>query len=181
MKIGLSRRSRAFIAKWGGLVLASVLVLPIAVLGGTYLYASGRVDATTNYVTQAIYIAGLEVMVQAPEPTSNTTYRLFLGIYNETPDAAQISIANAKLQMNDYTFEIIDSTGWQDRVAGNSVLTFQVDIIIGPDNVPTLSSEPLDVTLKMTGTMTARARYAFVSKEETRRFNITSTIPLQLP
>ncbi|MCL2150587.1 MAG: hypothetical protein FWH51_06675 [Dehalococcoidia bacterium] len=174
MKIRLPRRMKAFIAKWGGLVLAAILVLPMAAIGWAYLYANIRIEATTNFVTQAITITGFEPAELTSETTSGTVYRLYLSIINETPNAAQITITNAsKLLLNDISFDIAGSADWQGHVAGESNLHFEGYIVLDADDTQKLDGQPL--TLKIAGTITAKAQYAFWSKEETRSFNISAS------
>ncbi len=170
MKIVLSRRMRAFIAKWGGLVLAVILILPISILGVIYLYANSRVENTANWVTQAISISSIDGVGLAPETTSVVVYRLTLAVDNSTADAAQIRITNAKLMLDGTVFAINGSADWLGRVEKESVLNFEGEFAIDMNNALDLWDRPL--TMVITGTVTANVRCAFVTKEETRPVNI---------
>ena len=166
MKIVLSRRMRAFLAKWGGLVLAVILILPISVLGGLYLYANSRVENTANWVTQAISISKIEGVGLSLDPSPGVVYRITLSVDNSTPDSAQISITNAKLTLDGGNFIIHGASGWQGRVEKESILSFDGEFAIALDSSLDLWDRPL--TMVITGTVKAKVRCAFVTKEETR-------------
>jgi len=190
MRINLSRRRiKAFIAKWGGLVLAAILIVPITAIGGTFLYANSRVDNTTNWVTQAITMTDFEAVELPSETATAIAYRIVISIDNSTPDAAQIIIsdakltffdaANARLPVNGASFNLVGSADWQGRIIGKSILAFEGYIDIGHDDAQALWDKPL--ILRITGNATAKARHAFVEKEETRPLNISTEVTIPYP
>lgn len=174
------RRLKTFFAKWGGLVLAAVMVLPIAIIGGLYLNANTRIDNTTNWVTQAIAITGFEVGDPVPD-IEDIVYYLYLYIDNGTPDDAQISITNPRLTINGLIFDILNTDTWHGTIAKKDILVLGGAVIISADEAQKL--EDKIITLRLTGTVTAKARYAFVSKEETRSINVIyeAVIPAHPP
>jgi len=165
------------------------MVLPIAVIGGTYLFANSRVVSTTSYVTQAIAMTGFEAVGLTPGSISSISYRVNISVDNGTADAAQVAITDArliltnasetKIPFNGLSFDIIGSADWHDEVSGKSYLVFEGDIVISLNDALDLGEKPL--ILRITGTVTAKARYAFVENVETRPLNIVTEVIIPPP
>ena len=180
MKINISRRRvKTIFAKWGGLILAAALVVPIAILSTTYLYANNRVDNTISWVTQNITIVNFDVAKPMPEIPGSAIYYLSISIYNDTPTSAHISITDAKMSLGDLNLAIIGSAGWQGNIAENSLLVFGGGIAISPDDAQQLGDQTL--VMVITGTITAKVHFAFIEKEETRQFKITTEAVIPPP
>ena len=180
VKIRISRRRlKTFVAKWGGLVIIAALVLPIAIVGVAYIHASSRVDGVPGLISQYVTITNLEAVEQTPDTVSSVTYRLTISVMNDTTTTAQVKITDARLALDDLTFDLAGSDAWQGRVAGKNIHDFYGYIVIGPDAAQELDNKLL--TLKITGFITVSAKYAFVSNEETRPFNITTEASIPRP
>jgi hypothetical protein len=166
MKITLPRRTRTFIAKWGGVVLAALMVIPIAFFGGTYLMANSRLDHTLNYVTQAVSLQNIIPAGPTADLPPDYIYHLFIVIQNDTPDAADVSITDASISLGNMPFEITGSAGWTGRVPARDYIVFEGDIKVLRQQSRELEDKVVPV--KISGYITVKARYGFVEKEETR-------------
>ena len=174
MKISFSRRMKAFMAKWGGLILAAVLVLPLAGFGGTYLYANSRVDDTLTWVTQEITLNSFLFAGVPLDPPRRVIYHIVIGVHNRTPDAAQVNITGARVKLNEVNYDIVGSAGWQGTVAGKDDKVFEGDIVLPYDTYLELINRTLD--LEVTGNIKATAHYSFVDKEAERPIKITTEV-----
>lgn len=163
MNISVSRRTKTFIAKWGGLVLAALLVVPISILGGMFLHASTRVDDTLSWVTGAISLGN----ILSPGPSTGSppgvVYRIPIIITNGTPDQAEITVEDAKIKLDELEFDIIGSAGWHGLIPGNSSLRFEGDIVLLPEDSKQLDGKTVNVVIS--GNIIAKVRYNFVEKE----------------
>ena len=168
MKITLSRRQRAFFAKWGGVVLAAILVMPIAFFGGTYLMANSRIDATLAYVTQDVRLFSLEPIGPTDELPPDAVYRVILSVNNDTLTPADVTVTDASISLGNYYFDIVGSAGWHGTVPAKTIVIFEGDIV-----VPRAVSRDLDgknVPINVEGEISAKVRYAFVERQDSRRF-----------
>jgi hypothetical protein len=174
MKINLPRRTRAFLAKWGGVVMATVLIIPIALLGGTFLMANSRIDSTLNFVTQAVTLNGFIFAGPTPDLPPDYVYRLSIIVHNGTADAADVEITDAGVTIGKLAYEITGSAGWSGRVEAKDYTIFEGDITILRSQYKELENKP--VTLKISGTLNVKGRYGFVEKTETRLIRINPIV-----
>ena len=172
MRFNRSRRMRAFAAKWGGLVIAILVVIVLAVFGGIYLYASTRVDATLNWVTQDYRILSFQWVGMSTEQPLDAVYHLTISINNNTDTPADIDITGAGLSLDELRFEITGSAGWNGTVPANGFIVFEGDITLKPADSQEL--EGRNVILEISGTVTANASYSFIEKEKSRPLLIST-------
>jgi hypothetical protein len=179
MKFSVSRRTRTFVAKWGGLVLAAILVIPISILGGMFLHASTRVDDTLSWVTEAISLGN----ILSPGPSTGSTpgvvYRIPIIIINGTPDPAEVTVLDARIKLDELEFDIVGSAGWHGDIPGNGSLTFEGDIVLKPEDSKQLDGKTVNVMIS--GSVRARASYKFVEKERTIPVEISTIGIIPMP
>jgi hypothetical protein len=173
---------RAFVAKWGGLILAAMLVLPIAIFGGTYLYANSRVEATLNWVTQEVTMTNFVAVDFFPGETEDSPgyaiYYLTVVVTNRTPDAAEVSLNGIRATMDEYNLEINGADEWHGTVNGNDATVFEGNIILPLDIYDELSSRD-SINTEITGGITATTHYMFIDRESSRPISILADITLQ--
>ncbi len=165
MKISISRRQRAFIAKWGGVVIAAILIIPIAGFGGTFLLANNRIDSTLNYVTQAVNLVDIISVGTTSDLPPDYVYHLKLIVHNGTSSPADVSITDASITIEKFAYEITGSAGWNGRIEAKDNATFEGDITVKREQLKEFEDKM--VAVKVTGMITVKARYGFVEKEET--------------
>jgi hypothetical protein len=163
---------KAFAAKWGGLIIAIFIVVVLAVFGGIYLYASTRVDATLNWVTQDYRILNFQWVGMSMEQPLDAVYHLTISVNNNTDTPADIQITGAMLNLDELQFAITGSAGWNGIVPANGFIVFEGDITLKPADSQEL--EGRNVTLEISGTLMAHARYSFIEKQKSRPLLIST-------
>ena len=185
MKINVTRRQRAFFAKWGGVVVATILIIPLSLFGGTFLLANSRIDNTLNYVTQAVNVLNIIPAGPTDDLPPDYVYKLYIYVQNDTPDPAEVSITDATITIEKFGYEITGSAGWSGLVPGKGTSTFEGDITVLREQVREWEDQP--VVIKIRGTINVKARYGFVEKEATGLvlinipdavFPLPTTVPL---
>ncbi len=179
MKISISRRQRAFIAKWGGVVIAAILIIPIAGFGGTFLLANSRIDSTLNYVTQAVNLVDIISAGTTSDLPPDYVYHLKLIVHNGTSSPADVIINDASIAIEKFAYEINGSAGWSGHIEANGNATFEGDITVKREQLKEF--EDKWVTVKITGIITVKARYGFVDKEQTGLVRLSPKVMFPRP
>ena len=175
----LPRRVRTFLAKWGAILLATVVVAIIAGVGGTYLYAVSRVDSTLAWVTQNINLAQMGAAGTLENPP-RAIYRVILQIDNPTPDDAITMISELYITLDEINIELEPVGFWTKVIHPTASADFEADMIISTD-IMTILTQRQNVELVITGTVIANANYGVVHKELSRPILITTTAQFAVP
>ena len=145
--------------------MASVLVIPVALFGGTFLLANKRVDSTLNYVAQAVNLVDISYVGNTPELPPDYTYHIKVIVQNGTSDPANVGITHALITIQEITFDIIGSAGWKAWVEAKGMVIFEGDIIVKRAQLKELADKT--VTVQVSGYVTVKSRYGFVEKTVT--------------
>lgn len=176
-RVSLSRRMKTFLAKWGGIVLAAILVVLAAVFGGMYLYASSRIDSTLAWVTQDVSLVppGLTPSSVVENPPGGV-YLMALRVDNPSSDPATVELSGISISLDEFLFEVVPIDLWQETVNPSGYILFSGNITIGLDTIKALS-ERGTVGVEINGAVSAQARYKWVGKDLERPVKITTTAP----
>ncbi len=170
----MQRRFKTFFAKWGGLVLAVVLVIPAAYFGGTYLYASSRVEATLAWVTQDVNLddSFLTLVSKQNEPPQST-YRLVLVVNDRMADVAELEVSDITVKLNEFTLPVTEIGSWQKGIVPGGSASFEGDITLSSETVQKLAAAGrVDYTIS--GTIKGTAHYSWVKKTRTEPISLSS-------
>jgi mono/diheme cytochrome c family protein len=171
----MQRRFKTFFAKWGGLVISVLIVVPAAYFGGTYLYASSRVEATLAWVTQDVNVgnAFLSNPVSKQVEPPQSTYRLVLQVNNRMADVADLTVSGLAVKLNEFDFAVTEYGPWQQQIDPGGTVTFAGDFILAADTIARLTAANR-VNYAISGTITATARYSWVKKGRSEKIELSS-------
>jgi hypothetical protein len=177
-KVSLSRRLKTFMAKWGGILVASILVIIIAIFGSMYLYDAGRVNGTLAWVTQNINLAVIGQSDRLENPP-RAIYRFIMQLENPTADSAVITVSDLNVLLDEFT-QVAEPYGlWEKTVSPTGKVNFEGDITLTAETLNTLVSRGR-VNLEITGNIHASSEHGLVNKEAERPINIKTTIDLKV-
>ncbi len=177
-KLGLTRRMKTFMAKWGGIFLASIMVVIAFIFLGMYLYASSRVNSTLAWVTQNITLAAMGQTGTLENPP-RAVYRFILQVNNPTADPAVVSISNIDIILDEFTLVSEPFGSWKKTVDSSGQGDLEGDFTITAETLNTLISRGT-VKLGVTGEISASVKYGLVNKEAERPVKIDTTISLKV-
>jgi hypothetical protein len=171
----MQRRFKTFFAKYGGLVIAVILVIPAAYFGATYLYAASRVEATLAWVTQDVNVGNsfLSDPVNKQVEPPQSTYRLALRVNNRMADVAELEVSDLTVTLNQFTFPLTEYGAWQKQINPGGSVIFEGDFTLSSDIIEKLTAAGR-VNYTITGTIQATARYSWVRKGRTEPIDLSS-------
>jgi len=172
-RVKTTRRTKTFMAKWGGIIIASILVAAIAGFGSTYLYAAGRVNGTLAWVTQNINLSQMGAAGTLENP-SRAVYRVILQVDNPTADSAEVTVSNLFVTLDELNLEMEKLGEWAKTVAPAGTVSFEGNIIIDTTIITILTARGF-VNLYVTGDIEASAAYGMVNKTTQRPIRIATT------
>jgi hypothetical protein len=168
-----TRRTRTFLAKWGGIIVAAILVAAIAGFGSTYLYAAGRVNGTLAWVTQNINLSQMGAAGTLEDPP-RAIYRVILQVDNPTADSAEVTVSDLFVTLDELNLEMEKLGDWTKTVPPAGTVRFEGNIIIDTILI-TILTERGAVDLFITGNIDANAAYGMVNKSAQRPIRIVTT------
>jgi len=160
-------------AKWGGIIVASILVAAVAGFGSAYLYAAGRVNGTLAWVTQNINLSQMGAAGTLEDPP-RAIYRVILQVDNPTADSAEVSVSALFVTLDELNLEMEQLGDWTKTVPPAGTVSFEGNIVIDTVLISILTERGM-VDLFITGEIEAGADYGMVSKSAQRPVRIATT------
>jgi hypothetical protein len=175
-KLTFSRRLKTFWANWGGLFIATILVIIAFVFLGIYLYSSSRVNNTLAWVTQDITLAAIGQTKQIEDPPS-AVYHFILLVNNPTVDSATVTISDIKVNLDEFELVATPYGSWEKSIESNGKTSYEGEFTLTAETLNTfIERETVHITV--TGTINARCQYWTIERESERPINIATTIGL---
>jgi len=135
-KLTFSRRLKTFWANWGGLFIATILVIIAFVFLGIYLYSSSRVNNTLAWVTQDITLAAIGQTKQIEDPPS-AVYHFILLVNNPTVDSATVTISDIKVNLDEFELVATPYGSWEKSIESNGKTSYEGEFTLTAETLNT--------------------------------------------
>jgi hypothetical protein len=172
----MRRKIKTFAAKWGGLILATVVVIPLSIFGGNAIYDNSLVDTTLTWVTQDIILVPPGIAfstIQMDPPRS--VYHLELKVNNKTTTPANVVISEVSAALDEFKLTVTPTNAWQETIFSGGTALFDGNIVFTPDIVSQLTQRGM-ANVVISGVIQVSAKYGWLEKEVKRPINISTTI-----
>jgi hypothetical protein len=174
----MRRKIKTFWAKWGGLIIATAIVVPLSILGGNAIYDNGLVDTTLTWVTQDIILVppGIAFSTIQEDPP-RSVYHLELQVNNQTTTSANVVISDVSTALDEFKLTVTPTNSWQETIGPGGRAIFEGNITFTPDIVSQLTQRGM-ANVVVSGVIQVSAKYGWLQKNVKRPINISTTILL---
>lgn len=171
--MSLRRKLTTFVSNWLGVLIAAVIILSSASVGGI-LYGRSKVDTAINAATQTVTLRPIDGLVrrETGDQTQGQIYDIGLMVKDFYSTPVEITLSNLTITLDTYTFTITPDGSW-DKTANSAdqdgYQYFDGHFTIDPQTMAALVSKgKVDLFLK--GHVAGSSQYRWMKRHYQQDF-----------